>query len=172
MFELGNERFEAEGAVFIRNRAIPALHDANHVARVTAATPEAIERLLARVEREFAGLPHRRFDVDADTPTGRFVHWRKIRVEGEQPFQVKTNQVETQNLPGIFELWIHDADDYVVLIGWRTPSSIEGPSVGSGGDAVAPKSRFEGPPKDAKLDLSEWPTATAGTLTVKKAGGN
>jgi ribosomal protein S18 acetylase RimI-like enzyme len=65
---LGKEAFEAEGALFIRNRAHPSVRDANHVAAVTASTPEAIDRLLARVEREFAGFPHRAFQVDFRTP--------------------------------------------------------------------------------------------------------
>ncbi len=65
---LGNERSEAEGAVFIRNREIPDIWEANHVAHVTASTPDEIDRLLAQVEREFAGCRHRRFDVDFRTP--------------------------------------------------------------------------------------------------------
>ena len=65
---LGNERSEAEGAVFIRNREIPGIWDANHVSHVTASTPDEIDRLLAQVEREFAGCRHRRFDVDFRTP--------------------------------------------------------------------------------------------------------
>ncbi len=64
---LGNERFEADGATFIRNRSIPALRDANHVTHVTAATSSEIKALLARVEREFAGFPQRRFDLDFTT---------------------------------------------------------------------------------------------------------
>jgi GNAT superfamily N-acetyltransferase len=67
LLALGNERFEADGATFIRNRSVPAIRDANHVAHVTAATPDEIDRLLARVEREFAGFPHRRFDLDFTT---------------------------------------------------------------------------------------------------------
>jgi GNAT superfamily N-acetyltransferase len=65
---LGNERFEADGATIIRNREIPQVHDANHVAHVTASTFEATERLLERVELEFAGYRHRRFDLDFTTP--------------------------------------------------------------------------------------------------------
>lgn len=61
---LGNERFQAEGAVFVRNRALPEVRNCNHVAHVTASTPEGIDRLLARVECEFAGLPYRCFDLD------------------------------------------------------------------------------------------------------------
>ncbi len=67
-YALGNERFEADGATFIRNRSIPALRDANHVTHITATTSSEIEQLLARVDREFAGFPHRRFDLDFTTP--------------------------------------------------------------------------------------------------------
>ena len=42
--------------------------DANHVAYVTASTPHEIERVLERAEEEFGGFPHRRFDLDPDTP--------------------------------------------------------------------------------------------------------
>ncbi len=65
---LGNEQFQADGATFVRNRDTPAIWDANHVTQVTASTPDAIERLLTRVEREYEGFPHRRFDVDFTTP--------------------------------------------------------------------------------------------------------
>ncbi len=46
---LGNERFEADGATFVRNREIPDIWDANHVSTITASTPEAIDRMLERV---------------------------------------------------------------------------------------------------------------------------
>jgi GNAT superfamily N-acetyltransferase len=65
---LGHRAFEAEGAVFIRNPALPDIHVANYVRSVTAGTPSAIDRLLERAEREFAGCPHRCFEVDLDTP--------------------------------------------------------------------------------------------------------
>ena len=65
---LGNDQFETEGATFVRNREIPDIWDANHVAHVTAATTEEIDRLLARVEREFEGCNHRQFRVEFTTP--------------------------------------------------------------------------------------------------------
>ncbi len=65
---LGAEVFEAEGATFVRDRSRPSIRDSNHVARVTASTPDEIDSLLARVEREYAGFPHRRFDLDFTTP--------------------------------------------------------------------------------------------------------
>ena len=65
---LGNERFEAEGATFVRNREIADIWDANHLAHITASTPEEIDRLLERVEQEYAGFNHRQFRVDFTTP--------------------------------------------------------------------------------------------------------
>jgi GNAT superfamily N-acetyltransferase len=68
MLGLGHERFEADGALFVRNRQLPDIWEANHVTAVTAASPAEIERLLARVECEYAGFGHRRFDLDGTTP--------------------------------------------------------------------------------------------------------
>ncbi len=65
---LGNECFEADGATFVRNRDIPIIRNANHVTRVNVSTPTQINRLLERVEAEFAGFPHRRFDLDFSAP--------------------------------------------------------------------------------------------------------
>lgn len=65
---LGHETFDADGARFVRNRALPDIYDANHVTRITASTPHEIDRLLARVEREFAGYGHRMFHTDFRTP--------------------------------------------------------------------------------------------------------
>src|SRR3990172_7969372 len=81
LLALGNEVFEAEGATFVRNRSAPSIRDANHVAHVTASTPEEIDRLLARVEREFAAIPPRRFDLDLATPP-EFEAW--LALEGYQ----------------------------------------------------------------------------------------
>ncbi len=65
---LGHDVFTADGATFVRNVKYPRIYDANHVANVTASTPEEIERLLRRVETEFAHCTHRKFHVDFTTP--------------------------------------------------------------------------------------------------------
>jgi len=65
---LGHETFEACGATFVRNRAYPLIYDANHVAAISASTPEEIDRLLARVEREYDHTAHREFGIDFRTP--------------------------------------------------------------------------------------------------------
>ena len=77
----GEERFEAEGALFVRNRSIPDRYYANHVEQVTASTPEEIARLSERVEVEFEGFRHRCYYVDRDTPT-EFEAW--LLMEGYQ----------------------------------------------------------------------------------------
>lgn len=64
---LGHEVFFAAGAQFVRNRAYPAIRDANHVTDVSASTPVEIDRLMARVDEEFEGA-HRMFHVDFRTP--------------------------------------------------------------------------------------------------------
>jgi GNAT superfamily N-acetyltransferase len=64
---LGHETFAAEGATFVRDRALPLIYDANFVMDVTR-TPDEIGRLLARVD---AGYPHTRgrtFRLTPDTP--------------------------------------------------------------------------------------------------------
>ena len=68
MLALGHETFQADGATFVRDRDVPDIWDANHVTAVTTDSDETIERLLLRVEREFAGFGHRRFDIDFTTP--------------------------------------------------------------------------------------------------------
>jgi GNAT superfamily N-acetyltransferase len=65
---LGHETFEMDGARFVRNRKFPRIYDANHVTHITAADGAEIDRLLARVDAEFEGISHRRFDVDFRTP--------------------------------------------------------------------------------------------------------
>ena len=65
---LGHETFDSDGARFVRNRDVPDIYDANHVAAITASTPDEIDRLLARVEREFDGYRHRMFHTDYRTP--------------------------------------------------------------------------------------------------------
>ena len=77
----GDERFEADGAIFVRNRSIPDKYYANHVEQVTASTPEEIARLSERIEVEFEGFGHRYFYVDRDTPV-EFEAW--LLMEGYQ----------------------------------------------------------------------------------------
>ena len=61
---LGSERFDAEGATFIRNASVPLIRDANQVISVGASSANEIDRLLARADREYTGSPHRQFRID------------------------------------------------------------------------------------------------------------
>jgi ribosomal protein S18 acetylase RimI-like enzyme len=70
MLALGHEIVHDAGAVLVRNRDVPDIWDANHAQQVTAATPSAIERLLARMDEVYAASGHRRFDCDFTTPPG------------------------------------------------------------------------------------------------------
>jgi GNAT superfamily N-acetyltransferase len=65
---LGNERFEAHGATFIRNRDTPRRHDTNTLALIRTEGTDEIEALLRRFEVEFEGFKHRRFEIDPLTP--------------------------------------------------------------------------------------------------------
>jgi len=65
---LGHRSFEVAGAVFVKNPELPDIHVANYGHSVTASSPGEIDGLLALAEREFAGCPHRCFEVASDTP--------------------------------------------------------------------------------------------------------
>jgi ribosomal protein S18 acetylase RimI-like enzyme len=65
---LGHEQFTASGALFVRCRELPLLHDGNHVARAQAATNDDIDALLARMDVEFTHCRHRQIVCDPDTP--------------------------------------------------------------------------------------------------------
>lgn len=76
---LGHEVFDADGARFVRDRAVADIYDANHVTAITASTDREIDALFERVEREFEGYGHRRFDVDFRTPPA---FEARLRLEG------------------------------------------------------------------------------------------
>ena len=120
-FYAGGERFESQGAVFVRNRSIPDKYYANHVEQVTASTPEEIARLSERIEVEFKGYRHRYFYVDRDTPV-EFEAW--LLMEGYQRtdslVMVLTDDLHGTEKPYVIRLVETDADwqglcDLIVL---------------------------------------------------------
>jgi hypothetical protein len=121
----------------------------------------------AKLKETFKDAPDNWEVVDCDSLSGVPVQWKKIRVIGEQSFRVSIGQtVAAQNLPGVFELWIRDAQDYVVIVGWRAPRSIEGPPAAPPANArLAQQAAGEHP------DFSTLPVLTAGTITVDSAAG-
>lgn len=115
---LGNERFEADGATIIRNREVPQIHDANHVAHVAASTPDEIERLLARVEQEFAGFSHHRFDVDFTTPPA---FEARLALEGYRRWDALVLLLEG-DLMG--EAKAHDIREVTNEAGWQAHTAL------------------------------------------------
>jgi hypothetical protein len=101
--------------------------------------------------------------VDATTPSDKAVPWNKIRVEGDQPFYLKDAKKPTV-VPGIFELWIHDTGDSVVLIGWRAPVAIDA----KGATAATANNPFAQMTTQGNPDFSTMPSLTAGTLVEEK----
>ena len=117
----GEERFEAEGAVFVRDRSIPDKYYANHVEQVTASTPEEIARLSERIEVEFEGFRHRCYYVDRDTPT-EFEAWLLMKgyQRSDSLVMVLTGELRGTPMPHEIRLVETDADwlalyDLVVL---------------------------------------------------------
>jgi ribosomal protein S18 acetylase RimI-like enzyme len=65
---LGHEVFAAQGATFVRNRALPGIFDANFVFGMTASTDDEIEQLLSLVSSEYAHTAQITFRTDPFTP--------------------------------------------------------------------------------------------------------
>ena len=65
---LGNETIASDRVCFVRNHAARDIYDANHGARVRAASEQEIKAVLSHAEKIFAGFGHRRFDCDPFTP--------------------------------------------------------------------------------------------------------
>lgn len=110
--------------------------------------------------------------VDADTPTGKPVQWKKLRITADQPFKVldlSTRKMVAQKLPAIFELWVCDKTDYVVLMAFRAPTSVEGAVPPPAADTPAALQ----PATPTKIDLSSVPALVAGSIAVSapKASG-
>ncbi len=84
--------------------------------------------IAAKLKQEFPAANAAWEPAAVRSPAGTEVAWQKIRVEGEQLFNVKRPsqpQPEFMKFPGIFELWMYESVDYIVLIGWRVPASLE-----------------------------------------------
>jgi hypothetical protein len=125
------------------------------------------KELQAQLKATFKDTPDQWESMDVDSPSGNAVQWKKIRVEGEQSFRFKqqnANKATPANLPGIFELWLCDKTDYVVLVAWRVPTSIQG--VASVPVPTSLHALLTGPKGNMKLDLATFPVLTAGTITV------
>ena len=132
----GEERFEAEGALFVRNRSIPDRYYANRVEQVTASTPEEIARLNERVEVEFRGFRHRCFYVDRDTPT-EFEAWLLMEGYHRSDSLVMVLTDELRSTPKPHEIRLVQTDDdwlsyYDLIVTADRESDSGAPQVGDG----------------------------------------
>ncbi|MBI3837359.1 MAG: hypothetical protein HY288_05430 [Planctomycetia bacterium] len=129
--------------------------------------------LQAKLKAKFNDTPDAWEELDANTPQNKGLPWKKIRVTGEQPFRVTDVMgIVSKNLPGVFELWMHDAQDYIVLVGWRAPSSIEGPASAQPPPSMSPTGVMTSAAQDVRPDFSTMPALTAGTLTIEQPAGS
>jgi GNAT superfamily N-acetyltransferase len=152
MLALGHETFQADGATFIRDRDVPDIWDANHVTSVTADSDETIDRLLARVEHEFAGFGHRRFDLDFTTPPafearlaltgGRTREFLVMLLEGD--LRSRVAPADIRECAGA-AAWA--AFGTLTLDNWRESSQRQGLTGGDGvGERLARVHRRSSPP--------------------------
>ncbi len=65
---LGHQTFTADGATFVRDPQFPRVYDANQAAHITAVTPDEIECLFERADKEFSHCNHLAFHTDFLTP--------------------------------------------------------------------------------------------------------
>jgi hypothetical protein len=123
------------------------------------------KELQAKLKETFKDTPDEWEGVDVESPSGNAVQWKKIRVEGEQSFRYDVqNQTAPRILPGIFELWLCDKSDYIVLVGWRVPTAIQGSSAEPLPTNL--QMMLMAPKGNLKLDMATMPALTAGTITV------
>ena len=88
--------------------------------------------------------------IDVQSREGTPLAWKKIVVKGEQQFLVPSGDKSTPtNMPGTFELWLHEGEAGDVLIGWRWP------------DELGEKVEVE------HVKLVDFPQLTATTLGTK-----
>ena len=67
LMALGCEQFEGEGATWVRDRQFPSVYDANHITSASVTSTDDVDRLLDRLEVEYAHCIHRRVHVDFRT---------------------------------------------------------------------------------------------------------
>ena len=130
--------------------------------------------LQEKLAATFKDAPTEWDTIDAQTPEDKAIPWKRLRVVGEQPFYATSanNEKVTAKVPGVFEIWVHDAHSQIVIVAWRAPESIDTPGgatpakVSSGGLTIMQA------PANAKPDLKVMPPLTAGTLVIEAPDAN
>lgn len=141
-FQLCYEQFEMDAAAtrlpfYCYLYALPANQGANLIAQIPIV-----------LKQQFPDLAPAWEDTTVESEGGGNLAWKRLRVEGEQVFDARLQgkQNEFIKVPGVFELWLHETPDYIVMVGWRIPSSLQD--------------------KVHLLDLAPF---TAGTLVIEPA---
>ncbi len=122
----------------------------------------------ARLKQKFPETPDWE-TVDCNSPEGQPIQWKKIRAAGAQPFRVRdlgTRMVTVQELTGQFELWMHDAQEWIVLVGWRVTD------LAMGSAAPAQQGKAPGAPASnsaERFNIDGLPALTAGSLEMQSA---
>jgi hypothetical protein len=140
------------------------------------AKPGDVEKLKATIQAELKQkikeAPDAWEEIDATDPNGKPLRWARLRFASDQPFRVKeSDKVNTIPLAAIFDLWVYDAPDWIVLVCWRAPTAAEQPAnPPPGGIAAAiAAGQAAGPAGELRLNLSTMPALVAGTLTIGDA---
>jgi len=132
---LGNERWQAPGATFIRNRATPRRYDSNTVGLVRAESLAEVEGVFAEIERAYEGLSHRMVVTDALTPRAfetRLAMEDGYRVEqymvhalesdlraSPRPVEIRevVSEDDWETYRGLDELWWRESGESEALFG-------------------------------------------------------
>jgi len=111
--------------------------------------------LQAKLKALFPNTPDTWETVQALTPKGDSLTWKKIRVINEQDWLTNDaeGKVKPTRMNGTFELWLYEGNDHIVLMAWRVPASLDAPPAGGGADD--------------RPDMAIMPGRTAGTLVFE-----
>jgi hypothetical protein len=92
---------------------------------------EAADALAARLQKEIqAKLPAADdawTEIECKNEDGLTVTWKRLRAHGLQRFdENKGNRENFKDLPGTFDLYLHEAGGYAILWGVRLPDALKG----------------------------------------------
>lgn len=133
-------------------------------------------QLQSALKETFKDAPLDWVSIDCESPTGIAVQWKKLRIEADQPFLFgSSGNVISENFPGVFELWIAEKQNHIVVMAWRVPKAIDAPAAAPAGDAapaagsgiaaLAAAAQNSG----SKPDTATMPILMGGTLVVDPA---
>jgi len=89
-----------------------------------------LKELTTQIQGALAGMvsgPLQWTDLQAETPAGPKIAWRKMRIAFDQEFYYRTKDGQDQypTVPGTLELYLQDAGPRTAIVAWRMPAGIE-----------------------------------------------